>query len=101
MGVRIRLSPGNNRRYGRETHRNLKNTEREEYIETQKKRIQEAQDRTALLAEKIGDRWEDEELEYLREWGQVNTTEELAIHLSRTYHAVGHIALRHKIPLRK
>ena len=99
--VRSRLSPTENRRRMRERYRNFQGEDRKEYIKTQLKRRQEAQDRTVLLAEKIGDLWEDWELDYLREWGGIKTIEELAIHLSRTYRAVERAAGYHKIPLHR
>ena len=93
--VSFRLSPTRYRRYAKEP------TEREAYIKAERERQQKNQDETALLAEKVGALWTDEELDYLRQWGTTKTCKEIALDLKRTFHGVRHTGKRYQIPLKK
>ena len=99
--VNFRLSPTRHRRYAKERYRRLEPTEREAYIKAERERQQKNQDETALLAEKVGALWTDEELDYLRQWGTTKTCKEIALDLKRTFYAVRLASMRYQIPLRK
>ena len=99
--VSFRLSPTRHRRYAKERYRRLEPTEREAYIKAERERQQKNQDETALLAEKVGALWTDEELDYLRQWGTTKTCKEIALDLKRTLHGVRHTGKRYQIPLKK
>ena len=99
--VNFRLSPTRHRRYAKERYRRLEPTEREAYTKAERERQQKNQAETALLAEKVGDLWTDEELDYLRQWGTTKTCKEIALDLKRTFHGVRNTGKRYQIPLKK
>ena len=99
--VSFRLSPTRKRRHAKERYRRLEPTEREAYRKAERERQQKNQAETALLAEKVGDLWTDEELDYLRQWGTTKTCKEIALDLKRTFHGVRNTGKRYQIPLKK
>ena len=99
--VQARLSPTRNRRNNREHYRSLQGTGRKAYINAQIHRRHGDQDETTPTAEKFGNPWTEEELNYLRDWGGIKKAKEIAIDLKRTFYAVERVAQKHKIPLRK